>query len=201
MMKFQLLHQSPRFCPGKSFIERRQDMRVQRVQPHSDTCGGGVVLVHQLLHLVRKILHGPPRGHHDVPPARLRLATHKEVACSHPLVCRVLPLELSHVGRQWGWTSASSCRLVSSQWTCGSSGSYGAVYTAKTSSIAATNAALTCGIFHCGFSHGLSTFFSGPSGWYRRSKPLPRRALPPCPRGVGASSVGGRPERGCTGAL
>ena len=56
--------------------------------------------------------------------------------------------------------SPTNCRLASSKHTSGRRGSAGRLYTASTSSIAATNAQSACGGMHHIFrSHGFSSFF------------------------------------------
>jgi len=55
--------------------------------------------------------------------------------------------------------SATNCLGVSSKQTTGRSGSYGSSYKSSTSSIAATNSALTAGMHHCRCRQGLMAFF------------------------------------------
>jgi hypothetical protein len=94
----------------------------------------------------------------DMPPAFERREHHEEIG-------RAVALAFVIEGRRsFIWIgariSAVNCFEVSSKQTRGISGSRGRVYTASTSSMAATNALLAFGgMTHCCFRCGLRMFF------------------------------------------
>src|SRR5208282_4453113 len=101
------------------------------------------------------IIHGGVAiGDFDMPPAFERCEHHEEIGRAFALVFVIEPRwpPLFHLDR--------SARFGNPRQTSGISGSRGRVYTASTSSMAATNALLAFGgMTHCCFRCGLRMFF------------------------------------------
>ena len=123
-MELQPFGNPPGLRCRERFVQRRHAVSVQVVQDDPDHLDLRIGLVHQPSHLLGKVLHRAPLGHHHVPPAGLRLTGQEQVACALPPVLVVLPQRKSRPGRQSGPASGPNNWVeVSSKQTTGRRGS------------------------------------------------------------------------------